>query len=345
MNVDAPLGDFGDVLFYSALAVYILAMLLHAVEHGLLRRAEPAGEAAPAAVPAAVGAGGSDEPGAVGVVPDDPASDDDLVPADAAGPRPPAGRPPRPTSERFGRMGVSLTVLGAGLHLAMLVVRGVAAHRAPWGNMYEFVAAVTLVGVVAWLVVLFRRPELRRLGVFVLLPVILLMFLGGTVLYTQAAPVVPALRSYWLAIHVTAAVISSGILMFAGVASVLYLLRSAHDSSGRMAWTAKLPGAAVLDRVAYRATAVAFPIWTFAVITGAIWAEAAWGRYWGWDPKETTAFIAWVVYAGYLHARSTAGWRGPKAAAVNVVGFAVMSFNLFFVNIVVTGLHSYAGLG
>jgi cytochrome c-type biogenesis protein CcsB len=242
-------------------------------------------------------------------------------------------------------MGVSLTVLGAGLHLAMLVVRGVAAHRAPWGNMYEFVAAVTLVGVVAWLVVLFRRPELRRLGVFVLLPVILLMFLGGTVLYTQAAPVVPALRSYWLAIHVTAAVISSGILMFAGVASVLYLLRSAHDSSGRMAWTAKLPGAAVLDRVAYRATAVAFPIWTFAVITGAIWAEAAWGRYWGWDPKETTAFIAWVVYAGYLHARSTAGWRGPKAAAVNVVGFAVMSFNLFFVNIVVTGLHSYAGLG
>jgi cytochrome c-type biogenesis protein CcsB len=242
-------------------------------------------------------------------------------------------------------MGVSLTVLGAALHVAMLVVRGVAADRPPWGNMYEFVAAVTLVGVLAWLVVLFRRPELRRLGVFVLLPVIVLMMLGGTVLYTQTAPVVPALHSYWLAIHVTAAVISSGILLFAGVASVLYLLRGVHDSTGRMAWTAKLPAAAVLDRVAYRATAVAFPIWTFAVIAGAIWAEAAWGRYWGWDPKETTAFIAWVVYAGYLHARSTAGWRGRKAAAVNVVGFAVMSFNLFFVNLVVTGLHSYAGVG
>ncbi len=339
MNVDAPLGDFGDVLFYSALAVYILAMLLHALEHGLLRHAEPQ-EAVAVAVPARVAAGGSSDDEPAAVVPDDPARD-----GEPAGPVTPTGRSPRPASERFGRMGVSLTVLGAALQLSMLVVRGVAAGRPPWGNMYEFVAAVTLVGVVAWLVVLFRRPELRRLGVFVLLPVILLMFLGGTVLYTQAAPVVPALRSYWLAIHVTAAVISSGILLFAGVASVLYLLRSAHDSSGRMAWTSRLPEASVLDRVAYRATAVAFPIWTFAVITGAIWAEAAWGRYWGWDPKETTAFIAWVVYAGYLHARSTAGWRGQKAATVNVVGFAVMSFNLFFVNLVVTGLHSYAGVG
>ncbi|MDL5155330.1 c-type cytochrome biogenesis protein CcsB [Actinomycetospora termitidis] len=324
MGVDAPLGDFGDVLYYSALAVYILAMVLHAVEHGLLRRAEPAAVEAP--VPAAVGAGS------------------DTIPTTGAGSGPPA-RAPRSSSERFGRMGVSLTVLGFALHAAMLIVRGVAAGRAPWGNMYEFTAAVCLVGVGAWLVVLYRRPELRRLGVFVLLPVILLMFLGGTVLYTQTAPVVPALRSYWLAIHVTAAVISSGILLFAGVASVLYLLRSAYDSSGRMAWTAKLPAAAVLDRVAYRATAVAFPIWTFAVITGAIWAEAAWGRYWGWDPKETTAFIAWVVYACYLHARSTAGWRGRRAATINVVGFAVMVFNLFFVNLVVTGLHSYAGVG
>jgi cytochrome c-type biogenesis protein CcsB len=336
MNVDAPLGDFGDVLFYSALAVYILAMLLHAVEHGLLRRPEPADEAVTASVPAGVVAG-ADEAGGTTTVPDDPAS--------AEEPRLPGGRPPRPISERFGRMGVSLTVLGVALHLAMLVVRAVAAGRPPWGNMYEFVAAVTLVGVVAWLVVLSRRPELRRLGVFVLLPVIVLMFLGGTVLYTQTAPVVPALHSYWLAIHVTAAVISSGILLVAGVASVLYLLRNAHDATGRLAWTAWLPESAVLDRVAYRATAVAFPIWTFAVIAGAIWAEAAWGRYWGWDPKETTAFIAWVVYAGYLHARSTAGWRGPRAAAVNVVGFAVMVFNLFFINLVVTGLHSYAGVG
>ncbi len=327
MVVDQQLGQFGDLLFGSALAVYVLAMILHAVEHALLRRAP---EPAAVAVPAAVGAGGTGTiDGPVGAE-----SPDDAV------------RAPRGRAERFGRMGVSLTVLGFGLHLAMLVVRGLAAQRAPWGNMYEFTAAISLVAVGAWLIVLHRRPEVRRLGMFVLLPVIVLMFMAGTVLYAQAAPVVPALRSYWLAIHVSAAVIASGILLLAGVASSLYLARSAHeDRPDRVRWAARLPATAVLDRVAYRATALAFPIWTFAVITGAIWAEAAWGRYWGWDPKETTAFIAWVVYAGYLHARSTAGWRGRRAAVVNVTGFAVMVFNLFFVNLVVTGLHSYAGVG
>ncbi|PVZ10100.1 c-type cytochrome biogenesis protein CcsB [Actinomycetospora cinnamomea] len=333
MVVDAQLGQWGDWLFGSALAVYVLAMVLHAVEHGLLRRPEAATEQARVPV-AAAGAAGTGTPGTPGT--DTPATTDDGGPA----------RPPRSRAERFGRMGVSLTVLGFGLHLAMLVVRGFAAQRVPWGNMYEFTAAICLVAVGAWLVVLRRRPELRRLGVFVLLPVIVLMFLAGTVLYTRTAPVVPALRSYWLTIHVSAAVIASGILLLAGVASCLYLLRAAHETNpARLAWTSRLPGADVLDRVAYRATALAFPIWTFAVITGAIWAEAAWGRYWGWDPKETTAFVAWVVYAGYLHARSTAGWRGRRAAVINVVGFAVMIFNLFFVNLVVTGLHSYAGVG
>lgn len=326
MVVDAQLGQFGDLLFGSALAVYVLAMVLHAVEHGLLRVPAPA--AGEARVPLAVAVGGT-------------SPDPDVASRATA----PAG-PSRTRAQRFGRMGVSLTVLGFGLHAAMLVVRGFAAQRWPLGNMYEFTAAICLVAVAAWLVVLRRRPELRRLGVFVLLPVIVLMFLAGTVLYTQTAPVVPALRSYWLTIHVSAAVISSGILLLAGVASCLYLLRAAHDANpARLAWTSRLPGADVLDRVAYRATALAFPIWTFAVITGAIWAEAAWGRYWGWDPKETTAFIAWVVYACYLHARSTAGWRGRRAAVINVAGFAVMVFNLFFVNLVVTGLHSYAGVG
>jgi cytochrome c-type biogenesis protein CcsB len=332
MDVDAQLGSYGDLLFGSALAIYVLAMILHAVEHALLRGAVPAEATAGAAarVPVAAGVGGRSAE--VGV---------------AVGTAGTGGtRPPRSRAERFGRTGVSLTVLGFGLHLGMLVVRGLAAHRPPWGNMYEFTAAISLVAVGAWLVVLYRRPELRRLGVFVLLPVVVLMFLAGTVLYTQTAPVVPALRSYWLAIHVTAAVIASGILLLGGVASVLYLLRSVHEARPtRFVWTSRLPGADVLDRTAYRATAFAFPIWTFAVMAGAIWAEAAWGRYWGWDPKETTAFIAWIVYAGYLHARSTAGWRGRRAAVVNAVGFAVMIFNLFFINFVTPGMHSYAGVG
>jgi cytochrome c-type biogenesis protein CcsB len=324
MVVDAQLGQYGDLLFGSALAVYVLAMILHAVEHGLLRRTADA-EADRVPVVAGVGAVGG---GPVATHPGDGA--------------PPAPR--RSRAERFGRMGVSLTVLGFGLHLAMLVVRGFAAQRVPWGNMYEFTAAISLVAVGAWLVVLYRRPELRRLGVFVLLPVIVLMFLAGTVLYTQTAPVVPALRSYWLAIHVSSAVIASGILLLAGVSSVLYLLRTVHDAApARMAWTARLPGADVLDRVAYRATALAFPIWTFAVITGAIWAEAAWGRYWGWDPKETWSFITWVGYAGYLHARATAGWRGKKAAIISLIAFGCLLFNFFGINYLVSGLHSYAG--
>lgn len=338
MSVDRVLGDYGDLLFGSALGIYVLAMILHAVEHGLLR--QPAGSRSDQIerVPAAVGAESATD---ITSGPDAP------NPPDAPGPADPGTAPGRrPLSERFGRMGVALTVLGAGLHLAMLVIRGVAAGRPPWGNMYEFVAAVCFFAVAAWLIVLVRRPELRRLGAFVLLPVVVLMFLGVTVLYTETAPIVPQLRSYWLAIHVTAGTISSGILLFAGVASALFCFRSAHEGrESRFAWTARLPAAGVLDRVAYRATALAFPIWTFAVITGAIWAEEAWSRYWGWDPKETTAFIAWIVYAGYLHARSTAGWRGRRAAVVNVIGFAVMVFNLFFVNLVVPGLHSYAGVG
>jgi cytochrome c-type biogenesis protein CcsB len=332
MVVDASLGQFGDLLFESALAVYVFAMILHAVEHALLRRTGAESEETAARVPVAAGAAGLSSEGTAAAA----ELDDTATPA----------RRPRSRAERFGRTGVSLTVLGFALHAAMLVVRGLAAQRVPWGNMYEFTAAISLVAVGAWLVVLRRRPELRRLGAFVLLPVIILMFLAGTVLYTQTAPVVPALRSYWLAIHVSAAVVASGILLLAGVASVLYLLRRVHENDpSKLTWTSRLPSADVLDRVAYRATAIAFPIWTFAVITGAIWAEAAWGRYWGWDPKETTAFIAWIVYACYLHARSTAGWRGPRAATINVVGFAVMIFNLFFVNLVVTGLHSYAGVG
>ena len=106
----------------------------------------------------------------------------------------------------------------------------------------------------------------------------------------------------------------------------------------------RLPSAAALDRLAYRTTIVAFPLYTFGVIAGAIWAEAAWGRFWGWDPKETVAFVAWVVYAAYLHARATAGWRSGRAAWINVAGLAVVLFNLFFINMVVAGLHSYAGI-
>jgi cytochrome c-type biogenesis protein CcsB len=254
--------------------------------------------------------------------------------------------PRRPPAERLGRMGISLVILGLAMHLVAIVLRGVATHRAPWGNMYEYVSVIGFVSLAVWTVMMAKYPIRRATG-FVLVPIVILLFLGGTVLYTQAEPVEPALQSYWLAVHVTIVSIATGILIIPGVASILYLLRSAHENKPAFLpkFGPKLPSADTLDRLAYRTTVIGLPLFTLGVICGAIWADSAWGHYWQWDPKETTAFVAWVVYAAYLHSRATAGWRGNRAAVINVLGFAVMMFNLFFINLVVTGLHSYAGVG
>ncbi len=330
MPVNPVLASYGDLAYGTALVLYLLAMALHAVEYAAGRASATAPRVASATAPRVASAAAPRVASAHRAEGDGPVAT--LAPPDGARSKP----------ERIGRSAVALTVLAALVHASSLGLRGVAIGRVPWANMYEFTSASCVVAVIAWLVVLYRQrdaaPALRRLGGFVLLPVLVLMFLGGTVLYAQAAPLIPALNSYWIAIHVSAAAIASGILLVSGVASVLYLVR--ERAGARVA--TRLPGSATLDRLAYRTAVVALPIWTFAVITGAIWAEAAWGRYWGWDPKETCALVAWVVYAGYLHARATAGWRGSRAAWINVMGFGVMLFNLFFVNIVIAGFHSYA---
>ncbi|HEY0637463.1 MAG TPA: c-type cytochrome biogenesis protein CcsB [Pseudonocardiaceae bacterium] len=332
MNVDATLAGYSDWCFAGAVVVYVLALLLHGAQfavgrQGGTRRRElvPAGAVEGSARPR------------VTVVPDGPHANVHPLPGPI---EPSTGR-----TGRWGRMAVALTVLGALVHLASLVLRGLAVERVPWGNMYEFGSAICLAAVVSWLVMV-RRHDVARLGVFVLLPIVLLMFVSGTLLYTQAAALTPPLRSYWIVIHVGTIFIASGMLLVAGMASVGYLLRTAHATNpARFAGiAARLPEEGVLDRLAYRVTVAAFPVFTFAIITGAVWAETAWGRYWGWDPKETVALVCWVIYACYLHARATAGWR-RGAAWVNVLGFAGVIFNLFFVNLVVTGLHSYAGVG
>ena len=257
----------------------------------------------------------------------------------------------RPIDERVGRAGLSVVYLGIGLLLACLVLRGLATLRVPWGNMYEFINLTCLCGLIAGAVVL-RRPQYRPLWVFLLLPVLILLTVSGRWLYTNAAPVMPALQSYWLPIHVSVVSLGSGVFLVAGIASILFLLRTSPladpDRTERSALSRlveRFPDAQTLDRIAYRTTIFAFPVFGFGVIFGAIWAEEAWGRYWGWDPKETVSFVAWVIYAAYLHARSTAGWRDRKAAWINVAGFVAMVFNLFFVNLVTVGLHSYAGVG
>jgi len=316
---DQSMAELSDHLFTVAVALYSLAVVAFCAQLAFGRR------------PALVGAGAP-------VL--DHAADPDVE---------------SERGRRWGLAAMALTVLGAVAHAGVLVTRGLATDRLPWGNMYEFATATVLVAVVAYVVLALRSPGLRHIGVFVLAPVVLALVLIGLFLYAEAGPLVAALRSYWLAIHVTTAILGFGIFFVSGIASVLYLVRVRSDAREQEARAAgepvadgivsRLPAAASLDRVAHRTAVFGFPVWTFAVIAGAIWAESAWGRFWGWDPKETWAFIAWVVYAGYLHARTTAGWRGQPAAWVNVVGLVVMVFNLLFVNIVSTGLHSYAGVG
>ena len=314
------LASLSDSLFSIAVAIYSLAVIAFCAQLAFGRRR--------ARVPELVAAGRSDGP--------------------VAGPLPP--HPEDVRGRWWGAAAMALTVLGALAHGGVLVARGLATDRLPWGNMYEFATGTVLVAVVAYVVFAFRAPGLRHIGAFVLGPVVLALVAIGLGLYAEAGPVVAALRSYWLAIHVSTAIIGFGVFFVSGVASALYLLRTWHDARTPDGHTAqsgiisRLPGAAALDRVAHRTVVFGFPIWTFAVIAGAIWAEAAWGRFWGWDPKETWAFIAWVVYAAYLHARTTAGWRGKPAAWINLVGLVVMIFNLLFVNLVSTGLHSYAGV-
>ena len=245
---------------------------------------------------------------------------------------------------RAGNIAMSLTWLATGLLLVGLVLRGLWAGRVPWGNMYEFSLAWTF-GILAVFLAVSLRRDIRWLGLPVIIVSVLSLGLAVTVLYTEAAQLVPALRSWWLIIHVASAIICGGAFTVAAAISALYLWRDRAERRGDVTGiVASLPDAARLDTLAYRILAFAFPLWTFAVISGAIWAEYAWGRYWGWDPKETWAFITWVIYAGYLHARSTAGWRGRRAAYISLLGFVSFLINYFGVNIFVNSLHSYAGL-
>jgi len=219
--------------------------------------------------------------------------------------------------------------------------------RVPWGNMYEFSIAGTL-GVTAFYLALLRRHHLRWLGPVVTGFNVVVLMLAVLILYVEAGPLVPALDSYWLVIHVIAAIIATGAFTVGGMASLLFLVKQRAESRGEPGGTgyvARLPESSVLDRVAFRMHAFGFPIWTFAaLIAGPIWAEYAWGRYWGWDPKEVWAFITWVVYAAYLHARATAGWRGRAAATIALVGLATLLFNFVGINFFFgdTSQHSYA---
>jgi len=249
--------------------------------------------------------------------------------------------------EMFARLGFLLTLIAVACHLVALVGRGLAAdpNRVPWGNMYEFTISGSFFVVFAY-VALYRRLKLAWMAPWVLGFVLVVLMLAVVGLYEPVAPLTEALNSYWLVIHVVAAIIATGSFTLGGIASVMYLVKERAQRRGRgdAGWLARIPATEALDVVAYRIHAFAFPVWTFGVlISGPIWAHEAWGSYWNWDPKEVWAFITWVVYAGYLHARATAGWKGRRAAILALVGVATLWFNFVGINYFSsTSQHSYA---
>ncbi len=258
-----------------------------------------------------------------------------------------AGGPGAATTYRvalFGRIGLLLSMIAVGAHGVALAGRGLAAdpNRVPWGNMYEFTLTGSFFVTVMYLA-LRRRYALSWMAPLVLGFVLSLLMVAVIWLRTPVAPLTEALSSYWLVIHVVAAVIATGAFTLGGMTSAVFLLKQRFPEA-RGGLLGRAPSLARLDTISYRIHAFAFPVWTFAVlITGPIWAHEAWSTYWNWDPKEVWAFITWVVYAAYLHARTTAGWRGRKAAWLALLGVATLWFNFIGINYFSsTSQHSYA---
>lgn len=333
--IDPTLSTYSDVLFRMALVVYILALAISLYYYGQAsiaseRRRQRADQLA----------AGVEESS----LPEDLGKDIVLKRVSRA--------------DKFGGITQAMVWLGVALHAAHVIMRGLATSRFPWGNLFEYVGVVTLMGMVLAVGVI-RRDSWRVMWPWILTPVVALLFYAGLQLYAETAPLVPGLRSPWYVIHVSTVSIGGGIGLLSGMASIMYLMRRSYPRGSTVdpaatGFRAKLnrtmivisrplPSAAKLDALAYRSAVWALPIFGLGVIFGAIWAYGAWGRPWGWDPKETISLVTWLLYAAYLHARATPGWR--KASAwINVLAFATMVFNLFFINIVVSGLHSYAGL-
>ncbi|MDP9999966.1 MULTISPECIES: c-type cytochrome biogenesis protein CcsB [Pseudarthrobacter] len=370
--INETMGAYSELLMLLAAGTYTVAFIafawdlarsskaLRAID---LKAAEAAGTAG------AAGAAGAKVPVAAGVGASAAAAD--RVDSHLAGP---AGRAERPSSSaakagtasgagltadadmRYAaerrvpaRVAVALTVLGALIHGGGVVTRALGAGRVPWGNMYEFLTTGAFVAVAVFLLVLIRR-DLRFLGTFVVGLAIVMLVAASVAYWTPVGHLVPALQSYWLIIHVSIAVLSSALFTLTFAMSALQLVQShrqktiAAGGADKLGFMRLVPSALSLENLSYRINAIAFIGWTFTLMFGAIWAEKAWGRFWGWDTKEVWTFVIWVVYAGYLHARATRGWTGTRAAWLSIVGYLCVVFNFTIVNQFFNGLHSYSGL-
>jgi len=253
-------------------------------------------------------------------------------------------RAPR-RSSKFERVGISMMSLGLVVHIAAVVFRGLAAGRVPWANMFEFGLTGTALIVMMFLAVNLI-VNVRYLGTYVMGLNIVLLGVAVVNFYVPVSPLVPALQSYWLVIHVFVACLGTAFFAIAAGLSAAQIIQARREAvkNPPVKLFDTLPGSDRLEDLAYRIALVGFVLWTFTLIAGAIWAEKAWGRYWGWDTKEVWTFIIWVIYAGYIHARATRGWRGARSSWLSIVGFAAVMFNFSVVNLFFKGLHAYSGL-
>lgn len=339
------LDEISIIAVYSAMAVYAVAFIAYSIDlakrsaaSGATTVAETASE--PVGVLAGAGATTATTPTKAG---------------DGTSVRPQAGDAAT-SAVAYGRspvlrVAVAMTVIAWLLHLGATVLRGIAAERVPWANMYEFALTGTLVVTTVFLVVLvISKTDLRFLGTFITGLVLVLLGIATVNFYVSVVPLPPALQSVWLVIHVFVATTSVGFFALGFALSVVQLMQARREAVAATAdavkksFLATLPTAAALENLAYRVNIVGFILWTFTLMAGAIWAEKAWGRYWGWDTKEVWTFIIWVVYAGYIHARATRGWRGTRSAWLAIIGFSAVLFNFTVVNLFFKGLHAYSGL-
>ena len=316
--------SFSLLAVYSAMAIYTIAFIMFTLD--LARRSAPAPvRLADSRSESAATSGGSTKL-LDRLVTDPPATS-------------------RPKGPRYLRVAMALTVIAWVLHVGAAILRGVAAGRVPWANMFEFSLTATAIIVGVFLAIQFWQ-DLRFLGAFITGFSLLALGIGTVNFYVDVVPLPPALQSAWLVIHVFVAVLGTSFFALGAGISIVQLLqaRRAAGKAVRLRFLDTLPDAEKLENFAYRVILVGFMFWTFTLIAGAIWADRAWGRYWGWDTKEVWTFIIWTIFAGYIHARATRGWRGSRSAVLAIIGFGAVIFNFTIVNLFFKGLHAYSGL-
>lgn len=330
--MSVPVAEISLVLLYSAMAVYALAFVAYAMD--LARRSVPVSRQPAPRTSVLIGSiATSPAPGAV------------TPSAEYHNTAPTKGR----SAGRAARVALALTILAWTLHLGATILRAVAGQRVPWANMFEFslTGALLIVGIFLIVQIWF---DLKFLGTFVVGLMLVLLGVATVGFYVDVVPLPPALQSAWLVIHVFVALLATAFFALSFAASSLQLAQGRRERRpeaplgvvGRVLST--IPDSQALDVIAYRITIVGFTLWTFTLVAGSIWAERAWGRYWGWDVKEVWTFIIWITYAAYIHAKATRGWHGARAAWLAIIGFAAVLFNFGIVNVFFTGLHSYSGL-